>query len=165
MKRKLICIPILLLIALLNTIGQDAAITNLPPDFTKMLSYREMNAALNAVEDLKPTATPEYVSNLVFQIKQENASDEAKVYAVFLLGKLGATNADAIKILIDKIDLKAPPQIALRLPPWGQYPAEEALIKVGQPVIEPILNHLPKETNELRRQLMCDVLKQVLRNK
>jgi len=161
MKHKTIYIPILLLIAVLNAIGQNAVTTNLPPDFTKMPSFKEMDAALNAVEDLKQTATPEYVSNLVFQIRQDNASDEAKVYAIFLLGKLHATNSTAIEVLIDKIDLKAPHQLALRLPPWGKYPAEEALMKIGKPVVDPILNHLPNETSQFRRQLMCDVLRRV----
>lgn len=161
MKCKITYVSILFLMAMLNAIGQNAVTTNLPPDFTKMASYKEMNAALNAVEDSRPTATPEYVSNLVFQIKKESASDEARVYAIFLLGKLHATNSTAIEVLIDKIDLKAPHQLALRLPPWGEYPAEEALVTIGKPVVEPILNHLSGETNQLRRQLMCDVLKRV----
>lgn len=167
---KLTIIYILVLIGMLNAKAQNSIVASenysiKPPDFTKMPSYKEMNAALDAVVELKPMATPEYVSNLVSQIKQDNASDEAKVYAIFLLGELRATNTTAIEILIEKIDLKAPRQLALRLPPWGEYPAEEALIKIGKPVIDPILNHLPTENSELRRQLMCDVLKKVWQHK
>src|ERR1035437_772729 len=163
MKHKIIYASILFFMQMLNAIGQNAITTNLPPNFAKMASYKEMNAALDIVMDLKPNATPEYVSNLVYQIKQNDVLDGAKAYSIFLLGELRTTNTTAIEILIEKIDLKAPRQLALRLPLWGKYPAEEALAKIGKPVVNPILTYLPNETNQLRRQLMCVVLKQVWR--
>ena len=163
MRLIVIC---LMLIGLTSVKAQNPTATNgdysvNPPDFTKMQSDNEMHAALNVVMGLRQAATQQYVSNLVRQIKQTTAPNEARACAIFLLGELRATNTVAIEILIDNINFQAPRELGLRLPIWGQYPAEEALIKIGQPVVIPILNHLPNETNQLRRQLMCDVLKRV----
>ena len=73
-------------------------------------------------------------------------------------------NTNSIEVLIEDIDLKATKfDEPASLPRWGFYPAQQALIKIGEPVVEPILNHLPTEISELRRRLMCDVLKEVWR--
>jgi hypothetical protein len=133
-----------------------------PPDFNK-LSYEEADNML--YDETRKRICPEYIANLVTEIQRGNLSDDKKTLAVYLLGELHPIDTNSIEVLIGCIDFKT---IKLdgktRFSRWGQYPAKEALIKIGKPVIDPILNHLPDETNPLRRQLMCDVLKQVLRH-
>lgn len=149
------------------TAGQDSTITNkdyslAPPVFTKMSSFRERDAALDLVLETKPNATYKYLTGLTDQVNDKTATDGGKVYAIFLLGEMRATNAFCVEALIAKIDLNAPQgALHLRLPPWGPFPAEEALIKIGEPVVDPILTYVPVEGNELRRHLMCEVLKRV----
>jgi len=141
-------------------------ITN-PPDFI-YLSYNEANATVKSEDDSigrgAEKVCPEYITNLVYQLREGHLSNDNKTLAIYLLGELHPNDTNSIEFLIENIDFKAtkidPPWAPRR---WGEYPAEEALITVGQPAVIPILNHLPSETNQLRRQLMCDVLKQVLR--
>jgi hypothetical protein len=164
MTQKAIYIAFLFFTTGLNVVGQNTMATNehcstKPPDFTRLPSYKEMNVALDAVLRLHPVLTPAYASNLVYQIREDNVSTEAKVYAIFLLGELRSTNIFAIEALVDRIDLKAPrSEPALRLRLWGEYPAVEALEKIGLSAVNPILNRLPNEGIAFRRHLMCKVL-------
>jgi HEAT repeat protein len=90
--------------------------------------------------------------------------DDNKVLAIYLLGELRPSDATSVELLIQNIDLKATRfDLKTDFPRWGQYPAVEALIKVGEPAVILILNELPNETNQLRRQLLCEVLKRVWR--
>jgi len=138
-------------------------VTN-PPDFSK-LTYEEANKA--TYSETRRKTCPEYTANLVNQIRYGKLSNDNKVLAIFLLGELRPSDTNSLEVFIEDIDFKASRfDEPAAFPRWGLYPAEEALMyKVGKPAVNPILNHLPSETNELRRQLMCDVLKQVLRDK
>jgi len=139
----------------------------LPPDFSKM-SYGEMDAAIGSeanliVAERTKKEGPEYIADLVHQLQYGNLTDEKRVLIIYFLGVLHASDTNSIEALIRFIDLKATifdPKTDIQR--WGLYPAEEALIKIGKPVVNPILDHLPNETNQLRRQLMCDVLRRVL---
>ncbi len=169
MTKYLIHYSILLLIITFNAHAQflqtsDCA-TN-PPDLYKM-SYEEADEAINSEEDailstkMKKICT-EYITNLVTELRSAQLSNDKRVLAIYFLGELRPSDTNSIEVLIGYIDLKASkfdPKTRFRR--WGDYPAEEALIKIGKPVVDPILNHLPSETNELRRQLMCDVLRKV----
>ena len=158
-----ICILIFLLVATFTVHAQNSDCITNPPDFSK-LSYGEANAVVNS--EKTKNVCPGYIANLASQLRRGDLSDDNKTVAIYFLGTLRPTDTNSIEILIENIDfraLKLDPKTDLRR--WGQFPAEEALIKIGKPVIEPILEHLPKETSELRRQLMCNVLKQVLREK
>ena len=42
--------------------------------------------------------------------------------------------------------------------PWSQYPARDALLRIGEVSVGPIVQDLPGETNALRRQLLCAVV-------
>ena len=140
-----------------------------PPDFEK-LSYDELSVKVDVEADtinmeFKKTC-PEYISNLVNQIQSEKLSDDKKILAIYFLGELRPTNSLSIETLINYIDLKADPLAHINknridVKRWGLYPAEEALIKVGEPAVNLISNHLDNEVNDLRRQLMCEVLLQV----
>lgn len=137
-------------------------VTN-PPDISK-LSYDEASDAVNSdVMDIMGARVKnichEYITNLVNEIRHGNLDDDKKVLALYFLGALHPSDTNSIEVLIEYIDLKASrfdPAISPRR--WGEYPAEEALIVIGFPSINPILEHLPTETNELRRHLMCKVL-------
>jgi hypothetical protein len=154
----------LLLVIAFNTRAQNISVdsncvTN-PPDFSKM-SYQVASQTVN--NELQKRICPEYIKNLVEEIRYGNLGNN-KVPAIYLLGELRPHDENSIDVLIENIDLKSPPNPLLAPLRWGEYPAEEALVKIGKPAINPILNHLPAETNELRRYLMCEVVKQVLRN-
>ena len=167
MKLKLI-VSLVILIAF-NSHAQTLTSTNhiiLPPDFSKM-SYNEANGAVNAETDLivgrrtKQIGT-EYIANLVNQLQSGQLNNDNKVLAVYLLGELRPSDTNSIEVLIENIDLKAKRfDLKTDLQRWGPYPAVEALVKIGKPVVNPILDHLPPEASELRRQLMCNVLRQL----
>jgi hypothetical protein len=130
-------------------------VTN-PPDLSS-LSYEAASAAVDAEEGKR--TCPEYVTNLVRQLLQGNLSRDKMVLVIYRLGELRPSDTNSIAILITYIDLKATKfDPKARFPRWGYYPAEEALMKIGSPALIPILNDLPRETNPLRRHLMCEVL-------
>jgi hypothetical protein len=135
-----------------------------PPNFGEM-SYDDANTAINEIVD-SVVATkiksvgPNFVIGLVDQLRRGGLDDEKKVLVIYLLGCLRPKDTNSVEVLIEHIDLKAP-----RLDPkfdiarWGFYPAQDALVRIGAPAIDPILHHLPDEGNALRRHLMCGVLK------
>ena len=145
----------------------DGLTTNVatPPDFTEM-SYGDADKAVNdvlvSVLRKERTVSSQYVSGLVHQLRQGNLTDEKKVLVILLLGWLHPKDTNSIEVLIENIDLKAPHlDPAYDIPRWGPYPAQDALVRIGAPAIDPILHHLPDEGSELRRHLMCEVLKSV----
>jgi hypothetical protein len=148
-----------------NFVTASDCITN-PPDFTK-LSYDEASHAVDLDDDLIVATKvkkicPEYIENLVSQLRVDHLTNNNKTLAIYLLGILHPSDSTSIEVLIESIDFQTskfdPKTGPMR---WGQYPAEEALVKIGKPVVDPILEHLAAETNELRRHLMCQVLRQV----
>ena len=98
--------------------------------------------------------------NLVKLLRDGNLPTEKKVYVIYLLGQLRAVSA--VTILIDHIDLKAPKVDSDAIGRWGLYPAQEALVRIGTPAVNAVIDKLPTEKNELRRQLMCAVLSDAL---
>ena len=83
------------------------------------------------------------------------------VYAIVLLGQLRAANA--VTTLIEHIDFKpARKDTSGGIGRWGPHPAQEALVKIGTPAVNMVLDKLPAENNDLRRQLMCAVISDAL---
>ena len=167
---------VLLLAAICTSRAQDLGVkwpsaTN-PPDWGKM-SYEEADAASRSEDNLICNGWkrigPEYVTNLVGQLRSGRLDNDRKVLIVWLLGefwlsgKVQAADTSTIEVLIEYIDLKATKFDPKVSPPrWGNYPAQEALMYgVRKPAANPILQHLPSESNELRRRLMCEVLEHV----
>jgi hypothetical protein len=155
-----------------QNLGVSANCATNPPDFTKM-SYKEADEASWKEDNLIGTGwkriCPEYVTNLVNELRTGQLDNDRKVLVIWLLGefwlygKLQAADTSTVEVFIEYIDLKAtkfdPKGRARR---WGDYPAQEALMyKVRAPAANPILQHLPTEGNELRRHLMCEVLRHV----
>jgi hypothetical protein len=144
---------------LVNKVNGDSNCVTNPPDFKK-LDYEKANQAVE--RDQLRQLCSEYVTNLVNQLRGGQLSNDNKVLAIYLLGWLRPTDSTSIQYLIDTVDFKASKldsKTGLRR--WGEYPAQEALMKIGKPTVAPILHYLPQETNELRRQLMCFVIKKV----
>ena len=147
-------------------VASNSSYATNPPNFSQ-LSYDQADKAINddalqiRILHVK-TVGPEYLLNLVSQVRHGNLSDDKKVLAIFLLGEIAPSEINSIETFIENIDLKA-----LKLDPktgfprWGTYPAKEALFKSGKAAIVPLLNHLPNETKDLRRQLMCEVLVEI----
>jgi hypothetical protein len=101
----------------------------------------------------------QYIDTIVIELRFGQVSGYNKSLAFYLLGELRPQDANAIELLIDNIDFRAPKlDPALGPARWGFYPAQQALMKIGKPVVSPILNHLPNETNELRMRLLCQVI-------
>ncbi|HEX4122039.1 MAG TPA: hypothetical protein VH619_15580 [Verrucomicrobiae bacterium] len=158
-----------LLLLVVSTSMQGRGVPQ-PPDFTK-LPYDKASQAvddqLGVILYLHATAPgPEYFGNLDSQLQYGHLNNGSKVLAIYLLGSLRTLDLQSINILIENIDFKAEKfdrllKTRISVIRWGLYPAQEALIKIGKPTIAPISNHLPIETNELRRRLLCDVLRKV----
>jgi hypothetical protein len=102
---------------------------------------------------------PEYITKLVTLLRHGYLDNDKEVLAIYLLGQLRPSDTNAITFLIENIDLKAlkmdPPSGLAR---WGEYPAREALSNIGQPAINPLIEALPNEGKELRRQLIWKTL-------
>jgi hypothetical protein len=125
------------------------------PDFTAASEKDGDKAAAQALESYGK-ATGE----LIDQMKDPRSSANGKTLAAYLLGELRVSRA--VWTLADNIDLKAP-----RIDPkdrpgrWGEYPAQEALRKIGIPAAAEIVVRLCTEKKELRRKLMVGVIRGV----
>lgn len=167
MKRYSIWVSLLLFalpfIGHADDLATDTNYIATPPNFNEM-SYGDADKAvyviLRSVLTKEKAVGPEFVSGLVDQLRQGKLTDEKKVLVIYLLGGLRPKDTNSVEVLIENIDLKAPRMdLATDIPRWGPYPAQDALVRIGAPAIDPILNHLPSEGNALRRHLMCGVLK------
>ena len=79
--------------------------------------------------------------------------------AIYLLGYLRLSDTNSIEYLIENIDfqaLKLDPK--LRFQRWSEYPARDALTRIGKPVVNLILHRLETEASEPRRRLIYSVL-------
>lgn len=137
-----------------------------PPDYSK-LTFSEADVATKAEEQsilgtrIKRIC-PEYITNLVFQLRSGSLNESNKVLTVYLLGMLHPDDSNSIEALIECIELRATvfdPKTAIVR--WGYYPAQEALIGIRKPALNPVIAHLHSETNSLRRHLMCGVVRHV----
>ena len=135
-----------------------------PPNFNS-LSYEQANLAVKNEEDLilaarVKTISHEYITNLAGQVRLGTMNSSNKVLAIYLLGVLRPSDTNSVEVLIECVDFKAvvfdSKSAIMR---WGEYPAQEALIKIGRPSIAPIFAHLHSETNQLRRLLLCGVVR------
>jgi hypothetical protein len=121
------------------------------PDFEKV-RQDEADKAAEAVT----TSYDEIVANLRAQLRQAK-TDDGRTYAAYLLGTLRAQAA--VRDLLEVIDFPAghlDPRD--RIGRWGSYPAQDALSKIGVASVQPTLEALGKEDNELRRKLMVMVV-------
>jgi len=140
-------------------------VTNPPP--LETMPYQQGSDAVS--EELLEIQTikskricPEYIANLVNVVRNGKLDVDKKVLAIYLLGELHPIDTNSVTVLIENIDLKAARiDPATRVRRWGQYPAQEALIKIGRPTVGLILQFLPAEAKELRRHIMCDALVQI----
>jgi hypothetical protein len=81
---------------------------------------------------------------------------------IYVLGEL--RDVRAAPWLAEHIDFKAPRlDPAFRKARWGEYPAAEALTKIGPMALREISSKLPKDQTELRRKLMISVIRDVMR--
>jgi len=158
-------IPILFLVAFCTVSAQ----TNKAPDYSSAVAivsnlgkmpYIDASDAVNEIAGLNR----ELVARLVEEIRQSDFPPDSKLCAIYLLGQLRPKDINATQVLVDNIDFVAQQQDRrLNIARWGMYPAEEALGKIGMPAVEVILDiYLPKESNQLRLNLMCAVLQDVL---
>lgn len=126
------------------------------PDFAA-LPYEEADRMVTLEAGKHVDA--EYIAKLVRQINGSALNNDKMVLAVYLLGELRPNDPDSVGALIRLVDLRA-----LRMDPkgdsvrWGWYPAQEALVKIGEPAIEPVLKQLAIETDARRLRLLCGVL-------
>jgi len=144
----------LVLFAAVSTVhSQDSLVqaTNLGK-----MSYKEASDSVNNIID----QNRKLVATLVGEIRQNDFPADSKLCAIYLLGELRPRDIGAVDALMENIDFVAP-QYDMRIHTgrWGKYPAEEALGKIGMPAAHAaLIFYLPKEENQLKRQLMCGVL-------
>lgn len=133
-------------------------VTN-PPDF-QSLSYDKAYEAMTYDEAWRlKEVCPEYITNLVNQIRSKKIPSDNMGPAIYLLGVLRTTNSMAIEALIDIIDFKATKlEPKSRIRGWGEYPVVDAFWYIRKPAVEPLCSRLCIETNDLRRELMCKSL-------
>ena len=124
------------------------------------MSYNEASSAVKAVVN----QNRQLAGTLTGEIEQPNFPPDSKTCAIYLLGELQPRDISSIRALAENIDFTASRRdIGLTIGRWGTYPAQEALVKIGMPAVYVILRvYLPTENNQLRRHLMCSVLRGVL---
>ncbi|HBI46360.1 MAG TPA: hypothetical protein DDY78_26440 [Planctomycetales bacterium] len=125
------------------------------PDFTATSEKEGDEAAAQVLKSYGKVT-----GELIDQMRDRNSSANAKTLAAYLLGELRASRA--VWTLADNIDLKAPridPKFSIGR--WGEFPAQEALHKIGVPAAAEVLRRLLTEQNELRRKLMVKVIRGV----
>jgi len=116
------------------------------------LSEKQSNEACEQILKTHADLTADLMAQL-----QRKLSDEAKVYLIYLLGEL--RDPRAANLLTIHIDLKAPrldPAVAIGR--WSQYPAADALTKIGALGVREVSSWLPKDQTALRRKLMISVI-------
>ncbi|HEY7424926.1 MAG TPA: hypothetical protein VH682_11910 [Gemmataceae bacterium] len=125
------------------------------PDFTAASEKEGDEAAAQVLESYEKV-----IGELIRQMADPKSSANAKTLAAYLLGELRVVRA--VTTLADNIDLKAP-----RIDPkfrrgrWGEYPAQEALNKIGPAAAGEVVVRLRTEQNQLRRKLMVGVIRGV----
>lgn len=125
------------------------------PDFTTASEKQGDDAAAQLLQSFD-----KLTGELIRQLEDHKSSANAKTLAAYLLGELSARRA--VGILADNIDLKAPRvDLKDREGRWGEYPAQEALHKIGVPAAAEVVVRLRTEKNELRRKLMVGVIRGV----
>jgi hypothetical protein len=146
-----------LFVAVPTVHSQDALVqaTNLGK-----MSYKEASDSVNGIIE----QNRKLVVTLVGEIRQRDFPADSKLCAIYLLGELRPRDASAVDALMENIDFVATRgDIRLGIARWGKYPAEEALEKIGMPAVHVALTfYLPKEEDQLKRHLMCNVLQGAL---
>lgn len=144
-----------------NAIVQAQGAAN-PPDFAKLsdeaASEAENNEESAILGSHEKIIAPAYFTNLATQIRLPGLSKEKRVLAICFLGRLRPNDNHSIEVLMEYIDLKTRFDPKTRISRWGEFPAKEALMRIGQPATPLVLTHLCDEKVKLRRRLMCEVL-------
>lgn len=89
----------------------------------------------------------------------ENSESEVRLTSIYVLGEYRMKGA--VKALIKHIDYKAESILTHRLPPWGQYPAVEALVKIGKPAVSEALKLIEEKEVQHIRELATRVVREV----
>jgi hypothetical protein len=148
---------LVLIVAVSTVHSQDVLVqaTNLGK-----MSYKEASDSVNNIID----QNRKLVATLVGEIRQNDFPADSKLCAIYLLGELRPNDINAVDALMENIDYVATRgDIRISIARWGKYPAEEALEKIGMPAVHVALTfYLPKEENQLKRHLMCNVLQGAL---
>jgi|WetSurMetagenome_2_1015567.scaffolds.fasta_scaffold457184_2 hypothetical protein len=122
------------------------------PDF-RQLSPDEGSDMVNSVD----LALGHIESDLLMQLSDEHTAQDTKTYLIFLLGQM--RSRVAVKPLYDLIDFKATrmdPAFAPRR--WGEFPAQEALVKIGTPAAIEGVNRLGVIDVEANRKSIAKVI-------
>ena len=105
---------------------------------------------------------PEFSQKVLEQLKSEKLSNDKKALAIYMLSKVTPRDTNSIRAAIDQVDLRVNVPYSDHdwrfLYPWSLYPARDALLRIGESSVEPIVQDLRGETNALRRQLLCAVV-------
>ena len=136
------------------------------PEFRR-LAYDDAKVAVDiAIEVIVAvrgtSVVPEYSRQVAEQLRSEDLSADKKALAIYMLSKVAPRDTISIQTAIEWIDLKV--NVPYRdsdwrfLYPWSSYPARDALLRIGEASVGPIVQDLPGETNVLRRQLLCAVV-------
>jgi hypothetical protein len=126
------------------------------PDFRTSAS-----GVLSSGVDKAAQGYHDVTNEIIAQIQSGKLPNEGMLYAIVLLGQWRAANA--VTTLIEHIDFQpAGKDPSGGIGRWGPYPAQDALVKIGTPAVNMVLDKLATEHNNLRRQLMCAVISDAL---
>jgi hypothetical protein len=153
-------IALVAIIALLTSLSANTSVATKDfrfsvPDFTSVSEKEGDEAAAQILESYEKVN-----GVLIRQIENHKSSANAKTLAAYLLGEMRAYRA--VTTLAENIDMKAPRiDLKTRIGRWGEFPAQEALQKIGRSAAAEVFVRLRTEQNQLRRKLMVQVIRGV----
>jgi hypothetical protein len=136
-----------------EVIGQSYAI--------KVPALNVSQVGLDKAVETSLRAIDAAIADLIQQMKHGH-DNEAVLQSAYMLGEMRAKAA--VPALLAIIDFKAgrSDDYQIGVLRWKLYPAEEALVKIGNPAVGPITAALATEEDAARRKLMVAVLRDVL---
>lgn len=97
---------------------------------------------------------------LLVRYLDTSPSKNVQAAAIYIIGR--HRFSEGTTELVRHIDFDAGERMrSASLPLWDQYPAMEALIRIGLPSIQPTIELLATDSNELRRSLATKVIRYV----
>jgi hypothetical protein len=136
--------------------GEQSKEKEINADLQQAKTLEEFEKAAFSIQEKRS----ELITYLIRMLRSET-NTEKKIRICYLLGEYRAT--EAIIDLAKNITLEA--QIAneeTKIPKWGKYPAQEALIKCGYSSIRYMISNIASSDDKQVRELSTSVIWQII---
>lgn len=159
-KGTLFSLPLAITVACgISAFGQASNTTNDNVASLSSASDRQRQAITDSVMENRRNIADSLIGDL------ESPDMDVRFYACAMLGDLRYSDATpALAKIITLEDSKVFSRTYFRLPLWGTYPAEDALIRIGNDSLGPLEENLATSDDPQVQKLSLDALQQVERD-